>query len=77
VFGKALLERQRFAHIIRPVPCGDQLSSIKSWKEIVPIVVTFVPLVIFAYKMYFPLYDARNLIMDQKSITDCVSGIAV
>jgi len=77
VFGQALLERKRFAGIIRPVPCGDQLASIKSWKEIVPIVVTFVPLVIFAYKMYFPLYDARNLIMSSTKITDCVGGIAV
>ena len=77
VFGAALLERKRFSGLIRPVPMGDQLASIKSWKEIVPILVTFIPLVIFAYKMYFPLYDARNLIMKETTITDCVSGIAV
>lgn len=44
---------------------SSELPSIKSWKEIVPLVVTFVPLFILPFLAYFDCFaDAANL-MDQ------------
>lgn len=77
VFGAALLKRKRFANLVsQEAPIGDMLPSIKSWKEIVPILLTFIPLAILAYVMYFPCFDAGSGIIQSNSITPVVSGIA-
>lgn len=76
VFGGALLKRPRFAGLNRQVPVGNELSSIKSWKEWVPLTVTFIPLVIFAYLMYFKCYDAAPRIISSNSFADPVNGFA-
>lgn len=76
VFGAALLKRKKFADLNRKVLVGDELPSIKSWKEWVPVVVTFVPLAIFAYTMYFKCFDAAPQIIKSNSFPDTVNGMA-
>jgi len=76
VFGAALLKRKKFAGLNRQAPSAKELPSIKSWKEWVPMLVTFVPLVIFAYVMYFKCFDAAPRIIKSNSFPDTVNGIA-
>ncbi|MCH5152638.1 MAG: alpha/beta hydrolase [Clostridiales bacterium] len=77
VFGAALLKRKRFASLVnQDAPVGDMLPSIKSWKEIVPLLLTFIPLAILAYFMYFPCFDAGAGIIQSNNITPVVSGVA-
>ncbi len=76
IFGAALLRRKKFAGLKRQVPVGNELPSIKSWKEWVPVIVTFVPLVIFAYVMYFKCFDAAPRVIKSNSFPDTVNGIA-
>lgn len=78
VFGAALLKRKRFANIARPeeAPVGDMLPSIKSWKEYLPVILTFIPLAVLAYVMYFPCFNAGSGIISSNNITPVVSGLA-
>lgn len=77
VFGAALLKRKRFANIVeQEAPVGEMLPSIKSWKEYVPMLLTFIPVAIMAYFMYFPCFDAGSSVIQSNNITPVVSGIA-
>lgn len=77
VFGAALLKRKRFASLTnQEAPIGDMLPSIKSWKEFVPVLLTFIPLAVLAYFMYFPCFDAGEGVIQSNSITPVVSGVA-
>jgi len=76
VFAAALLKTKRFSDLIGAVPEGEALPSIKSPKEIVAIIVTFVPIIYFAYTMYFKCFDAAPGVISSNSFPDTVNGIA-
>lgn len=76
VFAFALLKTKRYSDLVRPVPTKEELPSIKNWKEILLIVLTFVPLIWFAYTKYFPCFDAAGSVIKSESYPDVVNGIA-
>lgn len=76
VFAFALLKTKRYADLVRPVPVKSELPTIKSWKEILLIVVTFLPLIWFAYTKYFPCFDGAASVIKSESFPDVVNGIA-
>jgi len=53
------------------------LPSIKSWKEWVPILVTFVPLILFPFLMYYPCYNAAARLFGDGYSAPNVNGIAL
>ncbi len=57
VVGASLLKTKSFADLNGFARPQKELPSIKSWKEWVPIVVTFVPLILFPFFMYFTCYN--------------------
>ena len=76
VFGSVLLGRKRFQPLLlSPVPEGDALPVITSWKEYVPMIVTFIPLAILGFLLYFPLFDKGQVLIKSNNITPVVSGV--
>ena len=75
-FGAALLKTKAFASLLHKAPEGEQLPRLKSFKEIIPLVVTFVPLCILAYVMYFPCFNRGDALISENIITPVVSGLA-
>ena len=55
----------------------ENLPSILDWKEFVPIIVTFVPLILFPFFMYFKCYAAGNQALNPETYTlPNVNGLA-
>ena len=77
VIGGMLLKTRQFATLTRTIAPQKELPSIKSWKEWLPLVLTFIPLLIFPYVMYFKCYAAAGSLFntDIYSMTT-VNGIA-
>lgn len=53
-----------------------ELPSIKSWKEFVPIIVTFIPLILFPIFMYYPCYNAAPRLFGSTFGLPNINGIA-
>ncbi len=62
-----LLKTPVFADLKREVTAQKDLPSIKSWKEWIPLVVTFIPLLLFPYFTYFKYYDKGTALFDNMS----------
>lgn len=56
---------------------AKELPSIKSWKEWVPIIITFVPLVLFPFFTYYPCYNAAARLFGATYSAPNVNGIAL
>lgn len=54
-----------------------ELPSIKSWKEYVPFLVTFIPLILFPFFTYYPCYDAAARLFGSSYSLPNVNGIAL
>ncbi len=75
--GASLLKRPAFSDLSDVVTQQADLPSIKSWKEWLPLVLTFIPLVIFPYIMYFKLYDVGSKLFNPENYPmETVNGIA-
>lgn len=72
-----LLKTSLFKSLKRTAPAQESLPSIKSWKEWVPLVLTFVPLMLFPIFTYFKCYNAGSKLFDSASYgCPTVNGIA-
>lgn len=57
---------------------AEELPSIKDWKEIVPFLVTFIPLILFPFLTYYPCYNASERLLDGTTYNlPNVNGIAL
>ncbi|MCF0261951.1 MAG: prolyl oligopeptidase family serine peptidase [Sphaerochaetaceae bacterium] len=75
VFGDLLLKTKRFSCLNSVVKEGSELPEITTWKEYVPLLVTFIPLAIFAFTMYFPCFAKGQTLIQSNNITPVVSGV--
>lgn len=59
-----LLETPLFAGLKKPERVRKDLTSVKSWKEWLPLSVTLLALMLFAYLTYYPYYGAATALFD-------------
>ena len=61
----------------KSISAPTELPSIKSWKEYVPFLVTFIPLILFPFFTYYPCYDAATRLFSSAYSCPNVNGIAL
>lgn len=62
VFGALLLKAPFFKSLKREPALQENLPSIKSWKEIVPLIITFIPLFLML-QLYFKCFNAADNVL--------------
>lgn len=77
VMGGVLLETPAFSDLKGEVEPQEKLASIKDRRELIPIIVTFVPLLLFPYFAYFPCFGAAEKLLNPDSYpAPTANGIA-